>query len=93
MIDVVYLNSQKHESEDVLTRDEMKKVVGGYNMEGASCKSTGCQVAFIDKEADIDEVFPGDCDGGGSSSCYCNIGGGDVGPVNGGGISHCTIGH
>lgn len=68
----------------------MKKIVGGV-LEAPKCKTTSCQVYFPYPDNGDDGIWAGDCDGN-STHCYCNIGT-DVGPVNGGGVSHCTVGH
>jgi hypothetical protein len=89
MIDIVYFNPSRQDSEEILTRDEMKKIVGG--LAAPSCKTTSCMVFYPGLENGDDGLWPGDCDGDGTH-CYCNIGT-DVGPVNSGGVSHCTVGH
>lgn len=77
---------------EVLTRSELKKVIGGdFSGSGTKCSTSECSLV-VQNTAGGWNTYYGECSGS-SSSCFCDIGQ----PVNipitsNGGVSRCVIG-
>lgn len=99
MSKIYFDNSVPEKENEVLTRTQLKSIMGGTVSSLAEfnpCETGSCTVAFFDEYGQQAGSKSGNCAmnrTGSTVTCYCTAGGTNSGSLNSSGASHCWKGN